>query len=208
MITLALPKGRLLSETLIILDKGGIRFRGNLETSRRLFHDSLDRTCRVLIIRARDVPTFVEYGGADAGVVGKDILAEDDPDVYEPLDLGFGYCRLVLAEPEERTSGLEHRSSLKVATKYPNITEKYFSSKGVQVEIIKLYGSIELAPVVRMADAIVDLASTGKTLRANRLVEIETVLESTARVILNRIAFKAKFDEVSRFLERIKEPPR
>jgi len=203
-ITLALPKGRLLTETLNILGPMGIRFRDDLEGSRSLVHESMDGSLRVLLLRARDVATFVEYGGADAGVVGKDLLMEEAPAVYEPLDLGFGLCRLVVAEPEGTMGELKTKSFIRIATKYPNITERYFSSMGVQVEIIKLYGSIELAPVVGMADGIVDLVSTGKTLRANRLIEVETIAESTARLILNRSSLKTKYGEVLPFIDRMK----
>ncbi len=204
MITLALPKGRLLSETLRLLGAAGTTFDRGIEESRRLVHLSRDGDLRILLLRARDVATFVEYGGADAGVVGKDLLMEDSPGVYEPLDLGFGACRLVVAEPEEKRGELKSKSFLRIATKYPNVTERYFSSMGRQVEIIKLYGSIELAPIVGMADGIVDLVSTGGTLRANRLVEVETVAESTARLIINRSALKTRHEEISPFIERIR----
>lgn len=204
MITLALPKGRLLRETVNMLGPMGVTFRGDLETSRSLVHESGDKSIRILLLRARDVATFVEYGGADAGVVGKDLLMEEVPAVYEPLDLGFGLCRLVVAEPERARGELKTRSFIRIATKYPNITERYFSSVGVQVEIIKLYGSIELAPIVGMADGIVDLVSTGQTLRANRLVEVETIAESTARLIFNRSSLKTKYEEISPFLDKMR----
>ncbi|NOZ25397.1 MAG: ATP phosphoribosyltransferase [Nitrospirae bacterium] len=204
MITLALPKGRLLTETVRILEPVGIGFGSEMERSRVLVHESVDRSVRVLLLRARDVSTFVEYGGADAGVVGKDLLMEDAPSVYEPLDLGFGHCRLVVAEPEDSRGELMKKGFVRIATKYPNITERYFSSLGMQVEIIKLYGSIELAPIVDMADGIVDLVSTGNTLRANRLVEVETIAASTARLIFNRSALKTKHEEVSRFICKVR----
>ncbi|HEB76134.1 MAG TPA: ATP phosphoribosyltransferase [Nitrospirae bacterium] len=201
MITLALPKGRLLRETVGILGPMGIGFGTDLETSRSLVHESVDGSLRILLLRARDVATFVEYGGADAGVVGKDLLMEDSPSVYEPLDLRFGHCRLVVAEPEDSRGELMQRGFIRIATKYPNVTERYFSSMGIEVEIIKLYGSIELAPIVGMADGIVDLVSTGSTLRANRLVEVETIAESTARLIFNRSVLKTKHEDASRFID-------
>ncbi len=202
MITIAVPKGRLLTETLGLLEKAGIRFRGKVEGSRKLIHHSSDRALRILVIRSQDVNTFVERGGADMGVIGKDLIEEQRPDLYEPLDLRFGYCRLVLAVPEGRElSGIS--GPLRVATKYPGITESFFSIIGKEVEIVKLYGSIELAPLIEMADAIVDLVSTGRTLKANRLVEVETIMESTARLVVNRASFRLKHPEIISLTERI-----
>lgn len=202
MITLAVPKGRMLEETLSLVEELGIKFRGDIAGSRKLIHTSTNRKLRILVIRAQDVATFVERGGADLGVVGRDLLEEHSPDVYELLDLGFGYCRLVLATPKSRPLALDGRT-LKIATKYQRITEAYFSYKGLEVDIIKLYGSIELAPLIGLADGIVDLVSTGGTLRANKLVEVETILESTAYLIANRSSFKTRHAEMVPFLKRL-----
>ncbi len=204
MLTVALPKGRLLQESLEFLSRMGFRFDGNIERSRRLIHTSVEGNLKVLIIRAKDVPTFVQYGGCDLGVVGRDILEETDPDLYEVLNLGFGPCRLSLAVPENEEEPLR-KPVLRVATKYPTITESFFAQRGKQVEIITLYGSIELAPLTGMSDAIVDLVSTGKTLRANRLKEVEVLFESTAWLVMNRLSFKRKHQEITEFIKKAKE---
>jgi ATP phosphoribosyltransferase len=205
MLTIAISKGRLLQESLNLLHNLGIEFKEDLTSSRKLIHYSIDESLKVLIIRAKDVPTFVENGGADLGIVGKDILIEEPGDVYEMLDLRFGYCRIVVAEPEDTEDHYCRKGYLRIATKYPNITERFFSQKAVQFEIIKLYGSVELAPHAGIADLIVDLVSTGNTLRANRLREVETIFESTARLIVNRISFKTNNIEVTQFITRVKE---
>jgi ATP phosphoribosyltransferase len=152
-----------------------------------------------MIVRATDVPTYVEYGCADLGIVGKDTLMEQDKDLYEPVDLKFGYCRLVVAEPAElsRNDDPASWSDIRIATKYPNVTEKFFAGKGVQVEIIKLYGSIELAPLVGLSERIVDLVSTGETLKQNGLVEVETIAEITSRLIVNRASLKTRYKRIS-----------
>jgi ATP phosphoribosyltransferase len=157
-----------------------------------------------LIVRPTDVPTYVEYGAADVGVVGKDVLLEQDCDVYEPLDLGFGACRIAVAAfrgqvPRDRLS-----SKIRVATKYPKITERYFNQRGVPVEIIKLYGSIELAPIVGLADRIVDLVETGNTLKAHGLIEVECIARSTARLIVNRASLKLKHQAVAELLSKLR----
>ena len=156
-----------------------------------------------MAVRATDVPTYVEYGCADMGVVGKDTLLEQGKDLYEPLDLHFGYCRLAVAEPKElrQTDDPANWSNIRVATKYPNITERYFAGKGIQVEIIKLYGSIELAPLVGLSERIVDLVSTGATLRENGMVEVETIAEITSRLIVNRASLKTKHARIARIIE-------
>ncbi len=196
-LTLALPKGRILEDTLDLLEAGGVRCRHVLADSRRLVHEVPGY--RFLVVRSQDVTTYVEHGAADLGVVGKDVLLEQEPDVYEPLDLGFGYCRLVVAEPRDVRSrgGAAGWSRVRVATKYPRLAEAHFRKKGVQVELIKLYGSIELAPLVGLADQVVDLVSSGETLRQNGLVEVETILESTCRLIVNRASMKTRTGPVA-----------
>jgi ATP phosphoribosyltransferase len=156
-----------------------------------------------MIVRATDVPTYVEYGCADLGIVGKDTLLEQEKDLYEPLDLRFGYCRMVVAEPAElsRDDDPARWTSIRIATKYPNCTERYFTGKGVQVEIIKLYGSIELAPLVGLSERIVDLVSTGETLKQNGLVEVETIAEITTRLIVNRASLKTRQKRISQIIK-------
>ncbi|MDF1555604.1 MAG: ATP phosphoribosyltransferase [Deferrisomatales bacterium] len=191
-LTFALPKGRILRDTLELLDRCGVMCSHVLDDSRKLIYDVPGY--RFLVVRGQDVVTYVEHGAADLGVVGKDVLLEQDPEVYEPLDLGFGYCRLVVAAPAAGV-GLGTGAKLsrtRVTTKYPRLTEEYFRRKGVQVEIIKLYGSIELSPLVGLSDQIVDLVSTGETLKQNGMVEVETILESTCRLIVNRASMKTR----------------
>lgn len=208
-LTLALPKGRILRDTLALLESCGVPCTHVLDDSRRLVFDIPGY--RFLVVRSQDVATYVEHGAADLGVVGKDVLLEEEPEVYEPLDLGFGYCRLVVAEPAAaRERGAGAWSRVRVATKYPRLAEAHFRSRGVQVEIIKLYGSIELAPLVGLSEQIVDLVSTGETLRQNGLEEVETILESTCRLIVNRGSMKTRTDAVAHliraFRARLAEP--
>jgi ATP phosphoribosyltransferase len=198
-ITIAIPKGRILHDTVALFGKIGIDCQELLGDSRKLIFENHDQKMRYMIVRATDVPTYVEYGCADLGVVGKDTLMEQEKDLYEPLDLKFGYCRLMVAEPAElsRTDNPAQWTNIRIATKYPNITEKYFSAKGVQVEIIKLYGSIELAPLVGLSERIVDLVSTGETLKQNGLVEVETIADITCRLIVNRASLKIKHQRLT-----------
>ncbi len=200
-LTFALPKGRVLQETAAFLEACGVPASVALSDSRRLVFDAGDY--RFLVVRGQDVPTYVERGAADLGVVGRDVLLEQAPQVYEPLDLGLGYCRLVVAGPPGGGPG-RSRSRVRVATKYPRLAEEHFRRRGVQADVIKLYGSIELAPLVGLADAVVDLVSTGETLRQNGLVEYETVLESTCRLIVNRAAMKTRTAEVADLVRRFR----
>ncbi|KRT73386.1 MAG: ATP phosphoribosyltransferase [Candidatus Rokubacteria bacterium CSP1-6] len=205
LLTLALPKGRLLRPALEILRSMGLA--GVEADSRKLIFSDEKHGLRFLILKPADVPTYVEYGAADLGIVGKDILLEQEPDVYEPLDLGFGFCRLVVAEPLalwERDDPSKW-SWVRVATKYPVLTERYFSERGIQVEMVRLDGSIELAPLVGLADRIVDLVQSGETLRANGLVEVAEITRSTARLIVNRASLKTEYSPVSQLIERLKK---
>ena len=206
-LTIALPKGKLLEPSIRLFSKIGIKADGNLKKTRRLIFDAPKSNVKFLIVRATDVPTYVEYGAADIGIVGKDVLMEQGKDVYEPVDLKYGYCQIIIAKPEkeELFKGREGLSRLRIATKYPNITERYFSQKGAQAEIIKLYGSIELAPLTGLSDRIVDLISTGQTLRENGLVVVERVAESTARLIVNRASMKIKYKRIKEMVEDIKK---
>jgi ATP phosphoribosyltransferase len=198
-ITIAIPKGRILQDSVALFKKIGIDCEDLLSETRKLIFENLEQKMRYMIVRATDVPTYVEYGCADLGIVGKDTLMEQDKDLYEPLDLKFGYCRLVVAEPAElsRNDDPASWSNIRIATKYPNVTEKFFAGKGVQVEVIKLYGSIELAPLVGLSERIVDLVSTGETLRQNGLVEVETIAEITSRLIVNRASLKTRCKRIS-----------
>lgn len=207
MLTIAIPKGRILQESVALFKKIGIDCDELLSDTRKLIFENPAQKMRYMIVRATDVPTYVEYGSADLGIVGKDTLLEQDKDLYEPLDLKFGYCRLMVAEPAElsRTDDPATWSHIRIATKYPNITEKYFAAKGVQVEIIKLYGSIELAPLVGLSEHIVDLVSTGETLRQNGLVEVETIAEITTRLIVNRGSLKTKYQRITSIIEGLEK---
>jgi ATP phosphoribosyltransferase len=203
-LTLALPKGRLLEGALELLRDLGVE--GVDQDSRRLIFDDARRGLRLLFLKPADIPAYVTYGAADLGIVGKDILLEQEPEVYEPLDLGFGVCRLVVAEPRdlwERDDPAKW-SWVRVATKYPRLTEQYFSARGVQVEIVRLDGSIELAPLVGLAERIVDLVQSGETLRVNGLVEVAEIARSTARVIVNRASMKTEFAAVTGLVDEMR----
>jgi ATP phosphoribosyltransferase len=203
-LTLALPKGRLLDDALELLRAIGVD--GVDAASRKLLFSDPRRGLRLLFLKPTDVPAYVIYGAADLGIVGKDILLEQEPDVYEPVDLGFGVCRLVVAEPRElwERDDPTKWSWVRVATKYPRMTERYFSERGVQVEIVRLDGSIELAPLVGLAERIVDLVQTGETLRANGLVEVAEIARSTARLIVNRASMKTEHAAVTALIEEMR----
>jgi len=202
-LTLALPKGRLLDSALDLLRAVGVD--GVEADSRKLIFDDVGHGLRLLLLKPADVPAYVTYGAADLGIVGKDILLEQEPDVYEPLDLGFGFCRLVVAEPRalwERDDPSKW-SWVRVATKYARMTERYFSERGIQVEIVRLDGSIELAPLVGLAERIVDLVQSGETLRANGLVEVAEIARSTARLIVNRASMKTQYAMVTKLIDEL-----
>jgi len=201
-LTLALSKGRILEDSAPLLSALGLAPDSGLD-DRRLRLPSKDPGVQLLIVRPADVPTYVEYGAADLGIVGKDVLMEHGSDaLYEPLDLGFAKCRLVVAAPARPTAPPRRP---RVATKYPGITRRHFAERGEQVEIIKLYGSMELAPMVGLADYIVDLVDTGNTLRANGLVEVETIQAITARLVVNKAAMKMKHKLIRGLLERFRK---
>lgn len=206
-LTIAIPKGRILQESVALFRKIGIDCEDLLSDTRKLIFENRAQRMRYMIVRATDVPTYVEYGCADLGIVGKDTLLEQEKDLYEPLDLKFGYCRMVVAEPAELSCNDDPAgwTSIRIATKYPNFTEKYFTGKGVQVEIIKLYGSIELAPLVGLSERIVDLVSTGETLKQNGLVEVETIAEITTRLIVNRASLKTKHKRITEIIEGLEK---
>lgn len=199
-LTLALSKGRIFDETLPLLAAAGISVPENPETSRKLILPTSDPNVRIVIVRATDVPTYVQYGGADVGIAGKDVLLEhgaqygDDSGLYQPLDLNIAKCRMSVAVPQgfDYASAVRRGARIRVATKYVNTAREHFAAKGVHVDLIKLYGSMELAPLVGLADAIVDLVSTGGTLKANGLVEVEHVMPISSRLIVNRASLKLK----------------
>jgi ATP phosphoribosyltransferase len=205
-LTIALPKGRLFRESVTLLEKINRGAEG-LGEGRRLVFEDATRQTRFLILRPVDIPTYVEYGAADVGIVGKDVIDEGDRDVYEPLDLKFGRCRLVVAQPgsvpQERS--LTDWSYIRVATKFPRITERHYNSKGIPVEIIRLSGSIELAPLVGLCERIVDLVETGRTLTENGLIESEEIMRITARLIVNRASQKTKYEQITGLISRLKQ---
>jgi ATP phosphoribosyltransferase len=195
MITLALSKGRIFEETLPLLKAAGIEVLEDPEKSRKLILTTNESDVRVLVVRATDVPTYVQYGGADMGITGKDTLLEHGSQgLYQPLDLQIAKCRISVAVRSDfdYKSAVKKGSRLTVATKYVAIAREFFAAKGVHVDLIKLYGSMELAPLVGMADAIVDLVSTGNTLKANHLVEVEHIMDISSRLVVNQAALKLK----------------
>jgi ATP phosphoribosyltransferase len=204
MLTIALSKGKLFDPILKLFSEAGYRSEELTAGSRKLVFRCSTPGVTFLIVRPSDVPTYVEYGAADAGVVGKDVLLEQDSDVYEPLDLKVGACRISVAALKGQESRDSLSSKIRVATKYPNVTERYFNQRGVPVEIIKLYGSIELAPSVGLADRIVDLVETGSTLKAHHLVETEVIARSTARFIVNRASLKLKHQPLTKLMEALR----
>jgi ATP phosphoribosyltransferase len=193
MITLALSKGRIFEETLPLLRAAGIEVLEDPERSRKLILTTNQSDVRVLVVRATDVPTYVQYGGADLGITGKDTLLEHGSQgLYQPLDLQIAKCRISVAVRADfdYASAVKQGSRLKVATKYVAIAREFFAAKGVHVDLIKLYGSMELAPLVGLADAIVDLVSTGNTLKANHLIEVEHIMDISSRLVVNQAALK------------------
>ena len=194
-ITLALSKGRIFDETLPLLEAVGIRVAEDPEQSRKLIIATSRPELRLVLVRASDVPTYVQYGGADLGIVGKDTLIERGGEgLYQPLDLGISRCRISVAVRADfdYPAAVRQGSRIRVATKYTRIARDHFADKGVHVDLIKLYGSMELAPLTGLAEAIVDLVSTGSTLRANQLVEVERIMDISARLIVNPAALKLK----------------
>jgi ATP phosphoribosyltransferase len=209
MITLALSKGRIFDETLPLLKAAGIEVLEDPEKSRKLILATSQPQVRVVIVRATDVPTYVQYGGADLGVTGLDTLIEHGAywgrgtGLYQPLDLRIARCRVSVAVRADfdYASAVRQGARLKVATKYVNIAREFFAAKGVHVDLIKLYGSMELAPLTGLADAIVDLVSSGGTLKANNLVEVERIMEISSRLVVNQAALKLKQDAIRRVID-------
>lgn len=201
-LTIALAKGRMQEDALALFARAGIIVDESELKSRRLVIHSTDRRFSFVLVKPSDVPTYVEYGVADAGVCGRDVLIEARSNVHEPLDLKFGYCRIAVAGKREALNeDYNLLATVRVATKYPRITTEYFQAKGVPIEIIPLQGSVELAPLLGLSDRIVDLVETGRTLKENGLEVIETITDTTARLIVNRASFHLKRAAVSALIE-------
>ncbi|HPO82945.1 MAG TPA: ATP phosphoribosyltransferase [bacterium] len=205
MLAIALPSGRLMEECVKLLENSGVSFPKEILESRRL--SGIIDNKKFLICKPKDVPVYVEYGTADIGMVGKDILLEENPQVYELYDLGIGRCRIIVAIPEnlEPEEIFFRGDIIRVATKYPRIAREFFNRKGISIEILNLSGSIELAPVTGIADVIVDIVSTGRTLRENNLRIWEEIAYSSARLIANRASLHIKADEIEGLLNRLKK---
>jgi len=201
-ITIALSKGRLMDETIELFEKKGISINYNKD-SRKLIFESEDNSLRFFIVRAQDVATYVEGGCADLGIAGLDVIIENKKDVFELMDLNIGKCRIVVAGKKPQYP--EKPTQLKVATKFVNITDEFFAKKGMSIEIIKLYGSIELAGVVGLADCIVDIVSTGQTLKENGLCIIEDILQSSAFLIANRVSYYTKHKSIAKLLSILRQ---
>ena len=207
-LVIALSSGKLFKASIRLFEEVKIDLKGGKEISRKLAFFDQEEEIKFVITRPKDNPTYVECGAADIGIVGEDVLLEDKKDVYRLLDLKFGKCKMVVAVPEEREQKKYYKNNghrLKVATKYPRIAGDYFKKKGIYVELIKLYGSVELAPHVGLADMIVDIVSTGSTLKENKLVIIDEIIPLSAQLIVNRISYKTKHKKIIRFLQDIKK---
>jgi ATP phosphoribosyltransferase len=209
-LVLALPKGRILRELVPLLARAGVEPEPAFadEAARQLRFATADPRLEIIRVRSFDVATFVAFGAAHLGVAGNDVLMEFDyPELYAPVDLGIGHCRIAVAEPRALVGSDDPArwSHIRIATKYPEITRRHFAARGVQAECIKLSGAMELAPGLGLCQRIVDLVSTGATLEANDLVEVETIAEITSRLIVNRAALKTRPAEVARWVERFRE---
>jgi ATP phosphoribosyltransferase len=205
-LTIALPRGRILDEALPLFKRAGFDLGAaeKARAGRRLIIPIEEHGLRVLIVRDTDVPAYVEHGAADVGIAGRDVLEEQDRDLYEPLDLGIGRCRMVVAEPEDRPVDENSQVHLRYATKFSEITRRHLQARGTVAEIIKLYGSIEIAPLVGLADRIVDLVSSGETLRQHRLREVETIFAVSARLCVGRAAAKLYADRIDDLVARLR----
>lgn len=212
-ITIALPKGKLGKEAIKLLAKIGLPQEGLETEARTLLFDYPEEKICYIICRPTDIPTYVEYGAADLGIVGKDTIVEAGADIFELVDLKFGKCRFVVALPEEMLDkyskngqfDLRSLNSGRVATKFPKVARDFFASQGIQVEVIKLHGNIELAPRVGLAEMIVDIVSTGRTLKENGLVAVQDIFEATARLIANRVSYRMKYNRLNEISNRLKQ---
>ncbi len=203
-ITIALSKGRLLEESLGLLDRAGIHLADVELNSRKLVIEDTARRFQVFMVKPVDVPTYVEYGVADVGIAGRDVLLESHADIHQPLNLGIGQCRLAVAGPKAMArQDYRELSTVRIATKYPRITTDYFTQRGVPVEIITLSGSVELAPLLGLSDRIVDLVSTGRTLAENGLEVIETICDISARLVVNRASYQIKRARITDLIQQL-----
>jgi ATP phosphoribosyltransferase len=212
-ITIALPKGKLGEEAVSVLAAAGLPVHGVETDSRQMLFDFPQECYRYLICRPTDIPVYVEYGAADLGIVGKDTIVEAGADVFELVDLQFGKCKFVVALPEETAAlisvdgvpDLRTLNRKRVATKFPRVAQNFFASQGMQMEIIKLHGNIELAPQVGLAEMIVDIVSTGRTLKENRLVAVKDIFQSTARLIANRVSYRMEYERLGLVVDRLRK---
>lgn len=215
-LTIAIPKGKLGMEAVEVLQKAGLPTDRVEEGSRKLLIEYPEEKVRYIMCRPTDIPTFVEYGAADIGIVGKDTIEEAGKDLFELLDLGFGRCVFVLALPrsvlEVAGAGerdvekiLSHFPYLRVATKFPNVASRYLQELGIRAEIIPLHGNIELAPLVGLSEAIVDIVSTGRTLKENDLVAVDEIFEATARIVANRVSYRLQYNRIQELIEKIRK---
>lgn len=201
-LTIALSKGTLLKPTKKMLKKVGLPAEGIDPDSRNMVFSYEKDAIKYIMCRPTDVPTYVEQGAADLGIVGKDVIVEQARDVFEMVDLKYGYCRFVVAAPEKmKNANLKDLNYKRVATKFPAVAERFFRSQGLQVEIIKLHGNVELAPIMGISDIIVDIVSTGQTLRENNLIELVKIMDSTTRLIVNRVSYRTKYDRIQPLIE-------
>lgn len=205
-ITIALPKGKLFGLSTELFSKIGWTAEGLHEKSRKLVITNDAARLKFIITKTADVPTYVEYGAADIGIIGKDVILESGRDVYELFDLGFGKCHLMMAVPKDKKRAcLEDYAHTRVATKFPRIAEKFFAERGMQMEYIKLNGSIELGPIIGLSESIVDIVETGTTLRENNLEEFAFICDATARLIANRVSYKLKFDRINSLVNELEK---
>lgn len=202
-LVLAMPKGRVHEEAVLLFARAGYDLSSSLEETRKLLHDCGD--LRVLVVKPTDVPTYVDYGAADFGVAGSDVLLEEGRDLYEPVDLGIGKCRMSVAEPQAHPVDERGQIHLRIATKYPGVTRRYLQEKGLFAEVIKLQGSVELSPLTGLCDRIVDLVSSGETLRQNGLKEVEILFQVTSRLVCNRASLKLRGVEIDTIVRSLRK---
>jgi ATP phosphoribosyltransferase len=199
---LAMPKGRVHEQAAALFTRAGYDLGASLRETRKLTHEA--GGLRILVVKPSDVPTYVEYGAADLGVVGGDVIEDEGRDLFEPLDLGIGACRLAVAEPTARPVDERGQIHIRIATKYPACTRRWLESRGLTAEVIKLHGSVELGPLTGLADRIVDLVESGETLRQNGLREVETIMQVSSRLVVNRASLKLRGPEIDTLVRRLR----